>query len=107
MSERRYALVRVGKGDYLLPSHDLQTLWRIRSYLEDGSAFWVDEKGAEHEIRGTFWSVHRYSGTPAQAADDDDLLDPDESDRWSAWGYGFRTRQEAVADAIADGRARR
>lgn len=35
---RRWALSKLGPGDYLLPSNDSRTLWRLTAY-EDGADF--------------------------------------------------------------------
>jgi hypothetical protein len=51
--ERKYAMVRLGAGDYLLPSNDAQTMWRISKYWEDGSLESHDGK----VIKGEFWQA--------------------------------------------------
>ena len=33
-AERKYALIKILAGDYLLPGNDAHTLWRIRRYQE-------------------------------------------------------------------------
>lgn len=48
--ERKYALIRLAKGDYLLMSNDAKRLWRISAYHEDGSAGLV----------GRYWGVWLY-----------------------------------------------
>ena len=55
MPERKYAMTRLGKGDYLLPSNDARWLLRIATYEEDGSAEYGDGK----PVVGTFWAVYR------------------------------------------------
>lgn len=96
-TERKYALIRVAAGDYLLPSNDLKTLWRIRSYREYGDAYWVDVDGKEHVVKGIFWEASRYFDGPMAAVDDDDLLD---RDRWQSYSDSHRTRQEAIDEAL-------
>jgi hypothetical protein len=109
VTERKWPLVKIREGDYLLPSNDRQTLWRIRSYEEDGSAFWEDADGKRHEIRGRFWSTVKYTkGTPDDFADRiDRILTPEALDDllydgeiWSEWASGFRTRRDAIEDAL-------
>jgi len=34
---RKYVMTRIDKGDYLLPSNDGETLWRIRQYMDGPS----------------------------------------------------------------------
>ena len=60
MSERRYALIRIAAGDYLLPSNDAQTLWHIYSFV-DGYIGGLDEPNR------TYWGCARYPGTLEQA----------------------------------------
>lgn len=48
---RKYAMTRLGKGQYLLPSNDLTILWRIHSY-EDGAFYGIVD--CPYEAR-TFW----------------------------------------------------
>jgi len=55
--ERIYALTRVTAGDYIVPSNDGRTLWRVYRYYEDGSASYGDDT----PLRGWFWSVASYA----------------------------------------------
>jgi hypothetical protein len=91
--ERRYALTRVRAGDYLLPSNDGKTIWRIKAYDEDGSAQYQDERGW-HPILGHFWAVWRYVGRSVERLDPDDWTD------WEQWDSSYRTRAEAVRCAL-------
>lgn len=59
MADRVYAMVRVRAGVYLLPSNDGRTLYRLSSYVEDGSAKVDDGRGGWKPITGTFWEVAR------------------------------------------------
>lgn len=47
---RKYALTKLGAGDYLCPSNDGSTVWRFQTY-HDGHAFGLD---VPYECR-TFW----------------------------------------------------
>ena len=49
--ERKWAMNRLGKGDYLLASNDLAVLWRIHSY-EDGAYYGIVDCPFESR---TFW----------------------------------------------------
>jgi len=101
--ERRYAMVRIGAGDWMLPSNDEQTMWRLAAYEEDGSAWHTDEQGREHKITGRYWSLYRMSMTKLQAlvhssfTSDDDILDWTE---WEHWACGFGSRKAAIEEAL-------
>lgn len=98
LAERKYTLSRVRAGDYLLPSNDLTTLWRICSYEEDGSAAWQDDAGKWHTVTGTHWQTAKYNRPiPTGELLDEDFLD---WDRWDWWAMGFRTRAAAIKDAL-------
>jgi hypothetical protein len=96
--ERKYALIRVGRGDYLLPSNDAQTLWRIHTYTEDGLAEYQDARGRWHKVTGEFWAIERFNlsiagGIPEHV----DVLD---WEHWDHWEGNFRTRADAIAAAL-------
>jgi hypothetical protein len=86
--ERLFRIIRIEAGDYLLPSNDLQTLWRISTY--------DDEDITEYYGRAiTIWGVA--SRPYPRSPDDIDLAD------WAAWeqySYGHRTRKEAIQSAM-------
>ena len=50
MTERKYQMTRISAGDYLLPSNDGKTLWRICAYEEDGSAAVEEALRAEPQM---------------------------------------------------------
>jgi hypothetical protein len=94
---RKYQMTRVRRGDYLLPSNDLTTLWRIYSYEEDGSA----TDGAGRQITGTFWGAAKWHrGMPTEH----DIYSEDFleywGDDWIHWAHGLRTRGEAIEAAL-------
>ena len=108
MSERAYKMTRLGPGDYLLPSNDAQTLWRLRTYEEDGTATYQTEftpgkgpSGPEHVLRGTFWAVWRWrDGFPsldALAAS----LSEDDWEQWEFWAGPFEKRKAAIGEVLA------
>lgn len=93
MSERQYAMTRVKAGDYLLPSNDALTLWRIYQYEEEGTLEYDDGT----KLVGTFWACARrpmpHEGTP--------MIDVVEwSEDWQHWAGPFKSRKEALEDAL-------
>ena len=90
----RWPTVRVSAGDYLLASNDGQTLWRISSYLEDGSLESGPDYASMKPVRGKFWSIATYA-TPFPDVDPDDphLLD---WDRWTRVEDLIATKRDAI-----------
>lgn len=107
MTERTYALTRFGSGDYLLPSNDAAVLWRLSTYLEDGSA--VVYPAGDHTysrgrvLRGTFWQTARFRGSieDAQALAERDAEAFLDWERWEEWSFAHRTRGEAIESALS------
>jgi hypothetical protein len=91
MTERKYRMTRVYAGDWLLPSNDATTLWRITRYHEDGSL----SRGDDHAIVGWFWQTWR---RPMPKIDV--YLDVTEWDGWQHWEGPFDTRAEAVGACL-------
>lgn len=102
--EQKYAMTRVQAGDYLLPSNDGKTLWRLSTYDEDGSAYWVDRSsGKETKVVGKFWSAWRFNGTIDEAESLLHSADPElllEWDRWIESATALSTRKEALEYAL-------
>jgi hypothetical protein len=98
---QKYAMTRMDTGVYLIPSNDGQTLWRISAYQEDGSAGDYGPNGEWVGIHGRFWmTAKRPMPTQAEidaAVDEYDFL---WGDRWEEWAMGFRTRRDALEDAL-------
>jgi hypothetical protein len=92
--ERKYALTKIAPGDYLLPSNDGRTIWRIA-------------KGdAPDDTAATYWDLFRWTNTPErfQAMAENpwagDVLD------WNLWECVdslSRTRAEAIREAMRMG----
>lgn len=74
--ERKYALIKIEAGDYLLPGNDGRTLWRVRRGVEEHIA--EDSLGI---VTRDVWELWRCSFR----LDDDsvaDLIQPDEDSQW-------------------------
>lgn len=101
--QRRYALTKLNKGDYLLPGNDAKSVWRISQYEEDGSL----ERGDDGTVViGTFWQVARLADPVLLSRvilgnidhDDMELLDG-----WSVWEIAdgpLSTRKAAIESAL-------
>lgn len=87
---RYYSMTKIGAGDWLVPSNDRATVYRITSY-EDGRAYGLD-RGPEVVTR---WHVRR-ADAGAHA-----VGDPRDWD-WSDVEQGYWSRKEAL-DAIFGG----
>jgi len=106
MIERRYQMLRISEGDYLLPSNDATVLWRISRYHEDGSLYEYDPADRDYtrgrQVRGTFWMVSKWD----RPLSDEALLRLDEDaindwNQWHTWETLLPTRREAIAAVIA------
>jgi hypothetical protein len=104
VTERKYQMTRISAGDYLLPSNSGKTLWRIRRYTEDGSAYW-GPPGKEKQITGDFWACARYKlplhEIPPHLIGGryEEFLDDWES--WIETSALMKTRQEAIDEALS------
>jgi len=99
-AERKYVMTKVRPGDYILPSNDGETLFRIASYEEDGSGYWVGYGGTrEKQIVGTHWNGFRYN----RPWDGDDAFD-DEFLDWDRWDCVIQTQtsRKAVVNFLLD-----
>lgn len=55
---RKYQRIRLGAGDWLLPSNDGQTMYRLLRYDEDGSGeMWDEARQKWRTMRGQWWRV--------------------------------------------------
>lgn len=85
---RRYRMIRVRAGDYLLPSNDGTVLWRVYRYTEDGSAYLADDT----PVVGEYWATAKYL-RPIDRFDPDSLEDWED---WSHWDSFLPTRAAAI-----------
>lgn len=93
---RKYALERVGKGDYVFLSNDDVTVWRVARYREDGSA--VTASG--RELRAEFWGVWRFMGR------DTNRVYPIDWNDFEMYEHMVRSRREAIEIALGHDRLR-
>lgn len=96
---RKYAMTRVRKGDYLLPSNDAQTLWRIYQYEEDGSLIHELPDRTEKPVVGWFWATAKRP-MPREGAFVGDIL---EWDDWEFWSGPHSTLHRAIEEALRRG----
>jgi hypothetical protein len=93
--ERKYVMVKLSAGDWLLVSNDGLTIWRLYAYLEDGSLESYDGK----PVKGRFWAAARrpLGAFDAEVAARGDYL---AWDKWDTWAALLPTRAEAIAAAL-------
>jgi hypothetical protein len=84
--ERKYALTKIGEGDWLLPSNNAEIIWRIHRPRLTGQTH--------------AWQLHTIPVLSFQRILDRNWEDPRE---WAHWDYdsgGYRTRREAIDAAM-------
>lgn len=90
--DRKYTMTRLEAGDYLLPSNDGATIWRLSRY-EDGPTHGI----AEMKRDRMFWGVWRWDGIGPRPTSVEDLED------WSLWRHEaahLESRDEAINEAM-------
>jgi hypothetical protein len=90
VAERKYVMTRISAGDYLLPSNDARTIWRIEVY-EDGPSH-----GLDWPKDRALWRVRRWTGELGPRV----YVDLHDWDRWVVYAEGFERRVDAVAAAL-------
>lgn len=101
MSERKYSLHRIGPGDYLLPSNDGQTIWRIQQYEEDGSAEVELWSGKRKRLKGRYWAAYRYAGPRRYSVGRFPVADDvSEWANWEMFDSLLPSRRKAIAVAL-------
>lgn len=99
--ERKYGLTKIKSGDWLLPSNDAQTMFRLSTYV-DGPTNGLDiPKDRE------FWMVHSMSVKDFERLADyggtDIYGEPTNPLEWEHWEYQaglLESRKEAIEEAI-------
>jgi hypothetical protein len=89
--ERQYALTKIQPGDYLLPSNDAQTIWRIARYT-DGPSNGLIEWSRNREV----WGIWRWKGTTAIEA----FVHAPTWDSWEFVCGPCDTRSRAISEAL-------
>lgn len=90
-TEQKFVLTRVATGDYLLPSNDAQTIWRIHRYVEGPST------GLDWPRDRQVWGIWKWREVGTH-------IDPDDWDAWEFWDGLFDKRSQAVDVALRGGR---
>ena len=91
--QRKWALIKIAKSDYLLPSNDKQTLWRITIY-EDGPSHGLDPNDCPKDR--LFWGAWKWTGREFPK----DEFDLEDWDRWAQWVAHCGTRREAIGAVV-------
>lgn len=97
--ERKYALTKLAAGDYLLPSNDAATVWRLSTYT-DGPSMGLDSLKRDRE----FWGVWRFIGRPVTNG----LMTGEEVEDWNQWEQFdslLDSRAAAIRSAMKAGAA--
>jgi hypothetical protein len=90
-AQRKYALIKVSRGDYLLPSNDGLTLWRIAQYTEGPSTGLYDWP-TDRQV----WGAWKWEGRMPPG----EFEDPVAWDQWSLWSGMCESRAEAIREAL-------
>lgn len=85
---RKYALTKIGKGDYLCPGNDAQMVYRFSRY-EDGPSMGLMDWPRDREV----WRVRR---APLPT---DGFFDPEYA-KWRDVSECHATRKEALASVF-------
>lgn len=87
--ERKFQMVRLSAGDWLLPDNDERTLWRIQRY-DDGADYGLDVAFASR----SFWRLMRCR---YEIGEDIDIT---EDAAWVEVHSWLPTRQAAIDSAL-------
>lgn len=96
MIERKYALVKIKSGDWLLPGNDGKTLWRLATYV-DGPV-----NGLDIPRDREFWSVSKWDESYdwERIVNDPMRGDPLDWDYWEGYAGLIETRADAIQRAL-------
>jgi hypothetical protein len=95
-TERKYALTKVASGDYLLPSNDGKSLWRIRVYTE-GPSSGLEDWPADRDV----WGVWKWTEMVCPGS----YADTENESEWDFWEGLYETRKSAINAALKAGGA--
>jgi hypothetical protein len=100
MVERKYVLTKLARGDYLLPSNDAKTLWRIVRYDDLAT---TDRRGVAAVHLWRLWRCTEPLGgaSTIQHWAYPVFLDPDDWSFWEIVESNLQTRAEAIQAALA------
>jgi hypothetical protein len=96
--ERKYALIKLDKGDWLLPGNDGREIWRLRRE-------WVPQYDEDGELLPPtsdrrMWHLYKSLVRPEVLGDRFcDAWGEQDWEIWEGWGY-FETRADAIQDAL-------
>ena len=90
MSERKYTLTKIAPGDYVFPSNDGQTIWRIALYTEGPST------GLDWSRDRDVWGVWRWCERVQQGG----YIDTTDWNRWEFCEGLYETRSDAIDAAL-------
>jgi hypothetical protein len=90
--ERKYALSRIAAGDYVFPSNDGNTIWRVSRYTE-GPSSGLDHLPRDRDYWG-LWKWHEPVSTGG-------FIDTGSFERWDLVDSLYDTRAEAINAALA------
>lgn len=89
---RMWQMIRLAAGDYLLPSNDRSTVFRIRRY-EDGPSYGVEKMKRDE----TYWGCWRWMGRPDRL---DDIAVDYFPEGWATVEEYLPTRQAGIDVAM-------
>lgn len=91
---RRYSMIKLATGDWLLPSNDLRTLWRI---CREPDGWWTSMRLLEDYNTDGFPLLERDQLGTIIGIMPTSSLEWTYAE-WETYGQGYTTRREAVAD---------
>lgn len=90
--QRKYALTKIARGDWLLPGNDGESMYRLVTY-EDGPS-----NGLDIPKDRTFWAVHRWAGY----AGPDAIIDLQPWTMWENVAASLDTRRDAIEYVVRE-----
>lgn len=97
MPERQFALIKLSKGDYLLPGNDAKTLYRLHSYI-DGPSGGLDPE--QFPTDQTYWVVRKWHREISPEVLEFSPPNPDNPDEWEHVEEWFPTRAKAIEHTL-------